>query len=218
MKTSRLMLLVLTGSVCLAGPLWARTITLTAEDCDQMAIINPKAPRLSWAAYETVPGVYNSQPAMHWVQPMAILMRFPIDKHVPKGQRITKAELTISADYVAGKPQITVRRLVAQWGTGVCHQYRMTHPQKLEWAQPGGRGAATDRANKDTAIFKVPAAGAHTVDVTEDIELWYTGAAPNRGWILTKETDGDIIYMPSPYSPATAGAKTWKLQITFEPQ
>ena len=29
-------------------------------------------------------------------------MRFPIDKHIPKGQHITKAELTLTADYVAG--------------------------------------------------------------------------------------------------------------------
>lgn len=195
----------------------ARTITLTADDADEMASISPLAPRLSWVMGPQ-PGVFNTQPTLYWESRIALLMRFPITDHVPKGQRVTKAELTIIPNYVAGAVNIQVRRLLAEWGTGVCQQYRMTYPKKVEWNQPGGRGAGTDRTAKDTAMFKIIKVGEHAVDVTEDIELWYTGGAPNRGWIFTHERDVGIAYFASPYAPQTAGAKTWKLQLTFEPQ
>ena len=211
------------GSVILlltASSLSGRTITLTAEDCDEMACINANAPRLSWALINPGPGVFNTQPQFHWNSKLALLMRFPVKEIIPKGQRVTKAELTIVGSYIAGgTPEVHVRRVLAEWGTGVCHQYRMTYPQKIEWAQPGGRGAASDRANKDTAVFKFAKIGVQTMDVTEDIELWYTGGAANRGWIMTMEQDGTHIYTPSPYTvPHIGGAKQWKLQITFEPQ
>ncbi len=206
--------------LALHGPLHARTITITAEDCDQMACISANLPRLSWAMIQSAPGVINSQPQLHFGSKQGLLMRFPINDIVPKGQRITKAEFTIAPSYMLGTgASVHVRRVLAEWGTGVCHQYRMTHPQKLEWAQPGGRGAATDRVNKDSAIFKITKAGEYTVDVTEDIELWYTGGAVNRGWILTLERDGEVIYLPSPYTVGyLGGGKSWKMLITFEPQ
>ena len=40
--------------------------------------------------------------------------------------------------------------------------------------------------------------GEQTADVTEDIELWYTGAAPNRGWILTLDDTSPSISVPAP--------------------
>lgn len=202
-----------------ASPSWARTITLTAEDADEMASISSAAPRLSWVmGPANNPTIFNTQPTLYWHSPIAILMRFPIKDQIPKGQRITKAELTIVPHYVAGTANIQVRRLLAEWGTGVCHQYRITYPKKLEWTQAGGRGGATDRAAKDSAVFKITKVGEYTVDVTEDIELWYTGGAVNRGWILTHENDLGVFYIASPYSPQLGGGKQWKLQITFEPQ
>jgi hypothetical protein len=149
---------------------------------------------------------------------MTFLIRFPIKDHVPKGQRVTKAELSIAPNYVATAPEIHVRRILAEWGTGVCHDYRMTHPKKVEWNQPGGRGNSTDRANKDSAVFKFLKVGEQTADVTEDVELWYTGGANNRGWIMTLEPEGHVAYIGSPHPFHAAGAKTWKLQVTFEPQ
>lgn len=204
----------------LTGSVSARTITITAEDCNQMACISANLPRLSWAMIQHAPGVVNTQPQIHFGGKQALLMRFPITDIIPKGQRITKAEFTIAPTYMGGaSASVHVRRLVAEWGTGVCHEYRMTHPQKVEWAQPGGRGAATDRANKDSAVFKITKAGEYTVDVTEDLELWYTGGTVNRGWILTLERDGEIIYLQSPYTVGyLGGGKSWKVQITFEPQ
>ena len=200
--------------VPLAG---ARTITLTAEDCDKMAVLSAKVPRLGWAAIQANTGVYSAENSLQLFPDMALLMRFSLQP-IPKNQRITKAEFTMPTDYVAGKPDLSVRRLVADWGIGVCHLYRQTYPQKIEWAQPGGRGAATDRHNKDSALFRIEKVGDHTVDVTEDVELWYTNAVPNRGWILAIENQSGPFYSPSPYSPRYNSGKRWKLQITFEPQ
>lgn len=196
----------------------ARTITLTAEDCNQMAAISALAPRLSWALSQQHPGVFYTQPQIYWNSNIALLMRFPIAETIPKGQRVTKAELSIHPTYVAGLASIHVRRVVAEWGPGVCHQYRMTYPKKVEWAQSGGRGAATDRTDKDSAVYKIAKIGGEfTVDLTEDIELWYTGGVPNRGWIFVMN-EGSHVYLPSPYAPQGGGGKQWKLQITFEPQ
>jgi hypothetical protein len=191
----------------------ARTITLTAEDADQMAVIDARAPRLSWAAVRPDVGVFNATPQLQLYDKMAVLIHFPLDR-IPRGQRILKAELTIKVEYVDQAPKLSVRRLLAEWGSGVCHLYRMTFPAKVPWGEPGGRGSA-DRVDKATAVFPVKAIGTFTVDVTEDIELWYTGGAANRGWILSAE-GGYSAYLPSPYSPTTAGAREWKLQITYE--
>lgn len=206
------------GFLLLTSAASARTITLTAEDCDEMAAISSLAPRLSWVMNPPGQGVFNTQPTLYWSHSIALLMRFPVKDHIPKGQRVTKAELTIAPNYIAGTPEVHVRRLVTEWGTGVCHLYRATYPDKLAWGQLGGRGNSTDRHNKDSAVFKFAKVGEQTVDVTEDVELWYTGAVANRGWIMTLEPEGHIAYFSSPYTPQTAGAKTWKLQITFEPQ
>jgi hypothetical protein len=204
----------------LAAPASARTITVTAEDCDQMAAIAAFAPRLSWVT--TQPGnggVFQTHSLLYWNSKIAVLMRFPFADIIPKGQRITKAELTLTPSYIAGgEPKITVRRILAEWGTGVCQQYRVAYPEKIEWNQPGARGAATDRAAKDSGVFHFAKIGPQTVDLTEDVELWYTAGAANRGWIFTMETDGQHVYLPSPYAPYVGGGKQWKLQITYEPQ
>jgi hypothetical protein len=195
----------------------ARTITVTGEDCDEMAAISVEAPRLSWVM-APYPGMPMTHPTLFWSGSISLLMRYPVKDLIPKGQRVTKAELTIAPYYLAGTPEIHVRRILAEWGTGVCHQYRMTHPQKLAWAQPGCSGGATDRVAKDSAVFKFAKIGAQTVDLTEDVELWYTGAVANRGWIFTLEPNGHHCYVTSPYAPHYQGGKEWKLQITYEPK
>jgi hypothetical protein len=214
---TRILCLAMLTALLLASPVDARTITLTADDCDQMAVLSPKVPRLGWAAIQANVGVYSAENSLQLFPDMSLLMRFSL-RAIPKDQRITKAELTIPTDYVAGKPDLSVRRLIAEWGIGVCHLYRQTYPQKVEWTQPGGRGAATDRHNKDSAVFHIEKIGNHTVDVTEDVELWYTKAVANRGWILAIENQSGPFYSPSPYSPRYNSGKLWKLQITFEPQ
>jgi hypothetical protein len=213
----RLAALLTIGLLTIAAPVHARTITLSAEDCDQMAILNAKVPRLGWAAVQANTGVYSAENQFQFFPDSTLLVRYRLDA-IPKDQRITKAELTMPVEYVAGKPEISVRRLIADWGIGVCHLYRQTYPTKLEWAQPGGRGAATDRHNKDSAVFRIEKVGDHSVDVTEDVELWYTKAVANRGWVMAIENQSGPVYCPSPYSPRYNSGKRWKLQITFEPQ
>ena len=210
-------------SICLflviVEALSARTITLTGEDLDEMAVLSAKTPRQSWASMLSATGVNNAEGSVLFFSDMAILLRFPVDQVIPKGQRITKAELSLEAYYLGGTlSEIHVRRLLAEWGTGVCHQYRMTYPKKIEWTQAGGRGGGTDRANKDTGVFKIPKVGEYTVDVTEDIDLWYTGGAVNRGWILAIEQNTGPVYLYAPYGPHDGASKKWKLQITFEPR
>src|SRR5262249_45588802 len=163
-----------------AGSVSARTITLTGDDCDQVAVISAQEPRLGWAGYMAAPGIFATYTQLNLYPHHAILVRFPLDK-IPKDQRITKAEWTIPSSYVAGaKPQLSVHRLLAEWDTGVCHQYRQAFPKKLEWTVAGAKGVASDRANQVSAVFRYDKAGSQTVDVTQDIELWYTGAVPNR--------------------------------------
>ncbi len=213
--TTRILALL---TLAILSPLgWSRTITLTAEDSDQMAIISALAPRLSWAGVAHGPYVYDSGPQAYLLPKKAILIRFPLDK-IPKDQRILKAELVIQPTYVAGAAKIQVRRLLADWGTGVCHDFARTWPKKVEWSQPGGRGALTDRANKDSALIPIHLRGEHTAEVTEDVELWYTGGAPNRGWIMNLENDLGAVYLGSPHNPSQGTGKTWKLIITYEPQ
>ena len=208
----------LTMLLLLAGSLDARTVTLTAEDCDQMAALSPRAPRLSWACLLVGEKSYYTENQVQLHADMALLMRFSLARIPPK-QRITKAEFSMPVAYLGGGLcEISVRRLVADWGLGVCHLYRRTHPEKIEWTKPGGRGASTDRANKDSAVFRFDKVGEYTVDVTEDVELWYTGAVPNRGWILAFENQAGPAYTHSPYSPQYGGGKKWKLQVTYEPQ
>jgi hypothetical protein len=210
----------LTGVLLLllcAGPLPARTIVLTAEDCDRMAVLSARAPRLSWAAYQVNPKAYTSEAQLHLFSDMALLMRFPLER-IPAGQRITRAELIVNPHYIAGKPELHVRRLLTDWGAGVCHQYRFVHPEKAAWDLPGGRGSGTDRAARDTGVFRMEKVGEHTINVTEDVDLWYSGGARNRGWLLCFDIPGQVAYFPSPYSPATGSGKSWKLQVTFEPR
>jgi hypothetical protein len=210
----RCVVLALGFLILLAESIEARTITLTAEDCDEMAVLSAKAPRLSWPVILANTGTYNTENSMQLFSDMALLMRFPLDQ-IPRGQRITKAELSLPAEYVAGNPKVGVRRILAEWGHGVCHQYRMTFPQKVEWTKGGALGAGTDRTARDSAVFRMDKTGEHTVDVTEDVELWYTGATANRGWVLAIDNDG-VVYTASPYAPHPGGGKRWKLTITFE--
>jgi hypothetical protein len=193
------------------APASARTITLTADDCDQMAVISETHPRLGWAVSQMGPGVYETYQQLNLFPDMAILMRFPLDS-IPRGQRITKAEFSFPVVYVGNTREIHLRRLLTEWGTGVCHAYRVAHPKKREWAKPGAKGITSDRANKPSAVFRLEKPGTYTADVTEDAELWYTRAVPNRGWVISLDEGG--AYFTAFYP----NGSNWKLQITYEPQ
>ena len=91
----------------------------------------------------------------------------------------------------------------------------MVRPKKVEWTQPGARGAATDRVAKPTAVVRIGAPGPYTMNVTQDVELWYSGQVPNQGWILNVEVPNQIMSL---YSPGYNGRGHWKLHITYEPE
>jgi hypothetical protein len=199
------------------GALSARTIELSDADCERMAAIAEEAPRLSWAGYEPYTGCFDAT----WLdmQPSrAFLIRYPLDK-IPKGQRITKAEWVVPVQLTsAGEQRLHIRRILAEWGPGVCHQYRMARPNKVEWKQAGARGASSDRAPKDSALVKITQTTAHehVVNVTEDVELWYTGAGANHGWMITCDDPDVLVRLPSPFN--AYGKGKWKLRITYEPE
>src|SRR5262249_51407615 len=140
---------------------------------------------------------------------------FPIDK-IPKGQRITRAELMLPVLLTsAGEHKLHVRRILADWGPGVCYQYRATRPKKVGGKEAGARGAATDRAPQASAVGRVSGPGEVVVNLTEDVELWYTGAGANHGWIVTCEDPNILIRLGSPIGIGKGG---WKLRITYEPE
>jgi hypothetical protein len=193
----------------------ARTIVLTDQDCDQIAAISADAPRLSWAAVANATAEYGNH-VIDLTPKQSFLIRYPIDR-IPAGQRITKAEWIVPFLQVspAAGVRLQVRRLTTQWGPGVSHVYRMVRPQRAEWHTPGARGLGQDRAAQATAVATFRGAGEQTFNVTQDVELWYTGAAPNHGWILTAEDADTWLRLASPFWGAPKG---FKLRITYEPE
>jgi len=189
----------------------ARTVAITDEDCDRMAAITAEAPNLGWAGFETGGGFAPIYIELQ--RQRAFLIRYPIDKLIPKGQRITQAEWVIPVVYCNGEQKLYVHRILGEWGAGVCHKYRSVRPQKVEWITPGARGAS-DRAVKPSATPRVNEIGDLVVNVTQDVELWYSGASKNNGWIVTVD-DGGFLRLSSPVW-TTRG--NWKLRITYEPE
>lgn len=194
---------------------FARTIVISDEDCELMAAITAAAPRVGWAGISYGPGEYiNSQ--IDVTTKTSFLIQYPLDR-IPANHRITKAELTIPFDLQAPPTGIRtqVHRLLVDWGPGVCHQFRCTRPERLEWNTPGALGFGRDRAVKPTATASLKGAGEHTFNVTEDVELWHSGVAGNHGWLVTTDDPTGYLRLSSPF---WSGAKRWKLRITFEPR
>lgn len=199
----------------LATPLQARTIILTDEDCEKMAFISAEVPTLGWACYEIATATFTTS-VLECAPNKAFLIRYPIDR-IPAGQKIVKAELGFTTTLQgAGAQRLHLRRIVGEWGVGVCWLYRSQRPKKVEWTQAGARGVSTDRATRPSSIIRSAAAGDKVVNVTEDVELWYTGATPNQGWMLTVEDQDGYIRLNSPLWPP--GRSNWKLRITYEPE
>jgi len=211
MKRSRLWFALICMAV-LVAPLAAKTLTLTDEDSDRMAHIGEQAPRSSWVGMEVSTGIFFNT-SIDLVPGRAFLIRFPIE--IPKDQKITKAELTFSVAYAPNDHKIQIRRVIASWGAGVSWQNRAVRPKKIEWASSGGKSGGKDRVTKPTATAKAKTGGEVTVNLTEDVELWYSGAATNEGWMFTVDDPDGFVRLTS---PTWIAAGTWKLQITYEPK
>lgn len=192
----------------------AKTIILSDMDCERMAFIQAGAPRWSWGGYDVSTSA-QSTGQLYMYSDRAFLICFPLEK-IPKGQKILKAELTFTSILQnPGEQKLHLRRILAPWGAGVCWQYASIRPKKVEWKQAGGRGAGSDRAAKASAVIRTSEGGEKVVNVTEDVELWYTGAAANHGWMLSME-DPDVYV--SLMSPVWSNRGSWKLRITYEPE
>lgn len=201
---------------CLCGTAAeARTIVMTEEDCTEMAVISSEAPRMSWAGTANAVAEFGTN-SIDLYKQSAFLIRFPLER-IPAGQRITRAEWVIPHLLVSpvGGARLNVRRILVSWGAGVSYENRMTRPQRLPWSAPGARAAGLDRVAAPTAVALIKAAGEQSLNVTQDVELWYSGAAKNHGWIVTLEDADTFVRLPSPVWNAPQG---YKLRITYEPQ
>lgn len=204
-------------AICLASTssLAARTIELSDFDCDRMAVISPQAARSSWAMTELGPGEFTTT-MIDLRAERAFLVRFPLDR-IPAGQRIARAEWIVPVDLISTTSEVKlhVRRLLGDWGPGVSYEFRTQRPKPITWSQPGAKGVSTDRASQPSSIVTVPGPGELTINVTEDVELWYAGVAENQGWIVTIEDPAALVRLGS---PLWAGQGKYKLRITYEPE
>lgn len=192
----------------------ARTSILDASDCNQLAGIAEAAPRHSWAMHERWPGVFTTDKIALAPQ-RSFLFRFSLDK-IPPGQRISHAQLTLPVTQRYGaQPRFYLWRITAGWGPGVCYRYRSATPKPVKWTKPGAAGLSSDRATRPTDIVRLIENGDVTINVTEDVEIWHSGAAKNNGWLLSIEDPGINVDVRSPLTGRSSG---WKLRITYEPE
>lgn len=196
-----------------ASPLLARTITLKPQAMEAFAALAERSPLNGWASYY----YYNDGSIRDFTsdppvgdQRTSFLLRYSLDQ-IPKGMRITHAEWVIAHN--VSSSTVHVWRVLTDWGLGACHQYRMTYPKKVEWSVPGARGKSTDRATNQTAAGTFVNGQLLVVNVTQDIELWYNGGAPNRGWLITFDNFALL------HSATHGGHRNkWQLTITYEPE
>ena len=193
----------------------ARTIIMNASDaCDRMAGIDEAAPRQGWAMHESSTGVYTNS-VLRLQAKRRFLFRFALDE-IPKDQRIAHAELILPMNWLAGnEPRFYLWRVLADWGPGACWDYASQIPKKTEWTRKGASGPSSDRATRPTDIIRLTQVEEITINVTEDVALWYSGRAPNRGWMLSVEDPGVQVQF---VSPAWGGGSQWKLRLTYEPK
>lgn len=207
-------------AVALALLIWAggadgRTIFLDLSQCDQMAALDAEAPTLGWAMqrdqHETI---RTSQVVLN--EGRAFLLRFDLGT-IPPGHRVVHAELFVPANDPSGDdPRLYLWRLINDWGAGVCHSYRSIENGEFEpWTLPGARGLASDRAMEPTAVLRVVEPGLKTINVTEDVEMWHRGVAPNQGWLFSVEDPYGTVRLASPLWDRGSG---WALRVTYEPE
>lgn len=128
---------------------------------------------------------------------------------IPAGQVIESATLQLgiipnpgdSTLFVNGY-SIDVHRLLVSWiegdgltgansgTTGITWNSRDKGGTLANWAVPGALGLGSDRVATPTATVGAAnvTAGILSVDVTSDVDAWYTGDASNFGWVLDSTT------------------------------
>lgn len=207
-------LLFLTACAGTFSMVSARTIVLNADVCDQMAVIHEEAVRLGWAAYSPRAGQFDTT-CIDLTPESRLLLRYDLSA-IPAGQRVIHAELSIPVSDVSGNnPRLFIWRMTAEWGVGVCHNFRILLPKKAAWTVPGARGAGSDRALHHSDVLAPTGGGPQIMNVTEDVAMWYLKLAPNNGWMLGADDPDVRIRLPS---PITGDADMWILRVTYEPE
>jgi len=204
----------LTAGLVLGPPAaGARTITLTMRDAERAASINANHPYASWAGHEPRAGRFRDD-RLSVSRTAGVLLQFPLDG-IPPGHQIVNAELSVMV-YGGKNDRLFVWRLLADWGAGVGHLFRRTRPERLAWGTPGARGSGVDRAIAPTRVLALKhGADVPWLEVSNDVRLWYTGAAPNHGWLLSSEDQRSVFWF---YSFTGSNRRNWKLRVTYEPR
>lgn len=193
----------------------ARTIELTAQRIDKMAFLSEEGPRQSWAAREISAGIFVND-RLDLDNSRSVLIRYNLDV-IPPQQRIAHAEwvIPIESRRPSTGARLFVWRMLADWGAGAGHRYRLTVPDEpIPWALPGARGNSSDRATRPTSVVQPTDHDEQVLTVTEDVELWYSGVSPNRGWMIAVEDPTVEIHMPTPMN---LDPFQWVLRVTYEP-
>lgn len=213
--------ILLAGALLIAGTLsnaQARTVTLTAADCDLMATISAQGPGYGWMGRLVREGQFTTN-TVNASGNAAILLRFRLDQ-IPKDQQIVRAELLLPLSRMGGRGSVANRnvrlfvwRLKQPWGVGASYLNRMVRPERVAWAQPGARGIGSDRASNPTGeMFLTNETGEIAFNVLNDVELWVSGSIPNHGWIVCTEDPKEVVELVFPLT----SPDSWKLRITYE--
>ena len=88
-------------------------------------------------------------------------------------------------------------------------------PKPVKWAEPGVGAPGIDRAISPTATINLEGIGEQNIDVTQDVEMWYTGIAPNHGWVMAIDEANTFLRL---YTPLYNGRGKFRLRITYEPE
>lgn len=217
MNTSRLLagaVVILAIMMALPSMAQGRTITIEDTDTTMMAFINPRVPLASWAGREVWTGIFL-QDYLDLASGRRFLIRYPLDQ-IPPGQRIVSAKWFIPLNsYPSPAPRLFVWRILSPWGLGVSYQNRTTYPKPTPWAAPGMGAPGIDRSLEPSNIVQLDTGNELMIDVTQDVELWYTGFAANHGWALSIDEGNQYLRLDSPLN---GGARRYRLRITYEPE
>lgn len=213
-KTCVASLLALTFSLTYATLTHARTITLDDSQVMQMAHIGPEIPEACWLGAHLVPGMYYSV-YIEMTPGRRLLIRYPLEQ-IPKGQRIVSAQWIFPITYAPYPSQrLFIWRVLQPWGLGVNYTMRTQFPKPLPWSSPGADAPGVDRAITPTAAIRIQSAEEQIIDVTQDVQLWYSGVAPNNGWVMALDEGNQYLRLGNPMYDAKG---VYKLRITYEPE
>lgn len=192
----------------------ARTITIEDTKITHIAHIGPELPQASWIGSNASQGVYTTN-VIDMTPGRRLLIQYPLGQ-IPNGQRIVSAQWIIPVTHAPfDSHRLFVWRLLQPWGLGVNLTQRTQVPKPVPWSSPGADAPGVDRAITPTATIRISGVQEYVIDVTQDVELWYTGVAPNYGWVMALDEGNRLVRLASPlYSTPSV----FTLRITYEPE